>query len=361
MELKSHQFINYFPPEQANQLCQLAILEDFSDQKVIFDEGENSDFIYLVLEGQVAFSKHTHTGSYQTVAVAKVNDFFGELGAFDGKPRSARALACGPTLLAKIPGHQLMEILVTVNGSVVLNIFRHLIQHLRYTTDQFVQQMVYKEKMVLVGEMVNTIVHDFKGPFTSIQLASIIMKEKYNTEEVHDWCDLIQAQIMRMLTMADEVLEFSRGNTVLDKKAVHLSELIQRFHRINRIYFDHEKVEFNYQIESVTLQADEMKLMRIFQNLVSNSVEAFRGKGGKIQVTATVLPDWLEIQIFDNGPGIPQEIQDRVFEAFITYGKRGGTGLGTAIVKSMVEAHGGTISFQSQPEIGTTFYIYLPL
>ena len=360
MELESHQFISYFEPEQVAQLCHLAILETFQEQKVIFEEGEIPDFMYLVLDGQVAFGKRTDTNKYQTIAFAKPNDFFGEFGVLDGQPRSARAVACDGTTLAKIPREGLMEILHNTKGSVVLKLFLHIIQQLRITTSQYVKQMVHKEKMVLVGEMVNTIVHDFKSPFNGIQLSSSVLKELHPDTETQEWCDLIQAQITRMLAMAEELLEFARGSAVLNKQPVNLSGMLQRFEKLNHVYFQYAQIEFIARAADVTIYADENKLMRVLQNLVTNAVEAFEGRNGRIEVAVVPGDDWVEIKISDNGPGIPEEIQKDFFEAFVTQGKKGGTGLGTAIAKSIVTAHNGKISFDSKRPGGTTFYICLP-
>jgi len=100
-----------------------------------------------------------------------------------------------------------MEILDNTKGKIVRELFRYIIKRVRYMTDQYVDQVVHKDKMELVGEMVNTIIHDFKSPFNSIQLSSSMLKEMYPDEETQEWCDLIQAQITRMLGMAEEVLE----------------------------------------------------------------------------------------------------------------------------------------------------------
>lgn len=361
MDLKSHRFISYFEPEQAAQLCKLAALESFPDGAVIFEEGEIPDFLYLVLKGQVTFSKRIGPERYQTVAVAWENDFFGEFGVLDGQPRSARAVAFKEAILAKIPRDKLMEILQNVKGSVVLNLFGYITQHLRVTTEQYVNQIVQKEKMALVGEMVNTIMHDFKGPFTGIQLASSMLRDLHPDEETAEWCDLIQMQSQRMLAMADEVLEFARGTAILKKEPVNLERLIQRFEKLNRIYFDSASVKFSTQVENVEVMADENKILRVLQNLINNAVEAFENRGGRIELVVRAVENWAEIKISDNGPGIPQVIWERLFEPFITYGKRGGTGLGTAIAKSIIDAHGGEISFHSQSGEGTTFYIRLPL
>jgi signal transduction histidine kinase len=94
---------------------------------------------------------------------------------------------------------------------------------------------------------------------------------------------------------------------------------------------------------------------------VGNAVEAFKGCGGRVELTTWANDQEVQIQIRDNGPGIPEAIRDRLFEAFVTYGKHSGTGLGTAIAKSIIDAHGGQISFQSSYQEGTTFYIRLPL
>ncbi|MFB2917828.1 MULTISPECIES: ATP-binding protein [Aerosakkonema] len=361
MDLEAHQFISYFEPAQAAQVCRLAVVENFADQEIIFQEGEIPDFVYLVLAGEVEFRKHNGNNKYQTVALAKQNDFFGEFGVLDGQPRSAQAIVCGGATLARIPRDGLMEILNNTKGSVVLKLLGYIVRHLRSTTAQYVNQMVHKEKMALVGEMVNTIIHDFRSPVTSIYLASVMLKEFHPDEETTEWCDIIQAQVRRMLGMAEEALEFASGHAVLNTQPVNLAFLLQNFEKLNRIYFKDAKVEFKLNTADVMINADENKLMRVLQNLVGNAVEAFKGCGGQIQVSALTKEKVAEIIISDNGPGIPEEIREHLFDPFVTYGKRGGTGLGTAIAKSIIEAHSGEISFHSNCGEGTTFYIRLPL
>jgi signal transduction histidine kinase len=97
------------------------------------------------------------------------------------------------------------------------------------------------------------------------------------------------------------------------------------------------------------------------QNLVGNAIEAFNNCGGQIEIVVSSNDRWADIRIIDNGPGIPEAIRDRLFEPFVTHGKRGGTGLGTAIAKSIIDAHNGTIRFNSNLGEGTTFYLRFPL
>ncbi|MCL1470888.1 ATP-binding protein [Argonema antarcticum] len=360
MDLKEHQFISYFEPEQAAQLCRLAIVENFHAQKIIFEEGEIPDFLYLILAGQVEFRKISPSEKYQTFALAKPNEFFGEFGVLDGQPRSAQAIVCGEATLAKIPRDSLMEILNNTKGRVVLKLLGYIVQQLRATTSQYVNQMIHQEKMALVGEMVNTIIHDFRSPVTGIHLASVMLKEQHPDEETIEWCDIIQAQVKRMLGMAEEALEFANGNALVNKEPVNLTLFVQHFEKLNRLYFKDSKVEFAFKATDVVANVDENKLMRVLQNLVGNAVEAFNGRGGRIEISAWAKDKWAELTISDNGPGIPEAIREKLFDPFVTYGKRGGTGLGTSIAKSIIEGHGGQISFQSNSDEGTTFYIRLP-
>ncbi|HEY9297220.1 MAG TPA: ATP-binding protein, partial [Phormidium sp.] len=305
------------------------------------------------------FRKKTACDKYHVISIVKQNDFFGEFGVLDGQPRSAQAIAYTGATLAKIPRAQLMEILDNTKGCVILKLLGYIARHLRATTAQYINQMVYQEKMSLIGEMVNTIIHDFRSPVTGIHLASVMLKETHPDEDTIEWCDIIQAQVERMLGMAEEALEYASGNAVLKEQSVKLTALLQQFEKLNRIYFKDTHVDFKFDVPEMLVKVDENKLMRVLQNLVSNAVEAFNGGGGCIEVTARNNDKFVEIQICDNGPGIPEVIRDHLFDPFVTYGKRGGTGLGTAIAKSIIEAHNGEIHYQTNCK-GTTFYIRLP-
>ncbi|MDB9312990.1 ATP-binding protein [Spirulina sp. CS-785/01] len=366
MDIQSHQFIAFFEPEQATQLCTLASIETFSEGQIIFHEGEVPDFLYLVLEGLVLFRKETVNNHYQIVAQAQPNDFFGEFGILDGQPRSAEAVVKDGATLAKIPRNGLMEILNDTDSGVVLKLFRYVIQRLRVTTEQYVKQVAHKEKMVLMGEMVNTIIHDLKSPLSSIHLSSGMLSELHQDEESLEWCDLIQTQATRMMMMAEELLEFSRGGASLRRQPLNLFESLKQFRKLNDIYLHQENIEFTLSCpQGVYVYADENKLMRVFQNLVGNAVESLKTKMpqslGKVQFSVQEKSHWVEITIQDNGPGIPESIRENFFEPFVTYGKERGTGLGTAIAKSIIDAHEGRIWFETSHELGTTFFIDLPV
>ncbi|MEC4805157.1 MAG: HAMP domain-containing sensor histidine kinase [Jaaginema sp. PMC 1079.18] len=361
MDLDSHQFLSFFEPKQAAQLQVVAIIEQFRDRAVIFDEGAESDCIYLVLDGEVEFRKQISPDKYQSLAKAQPDAFFGELGLLDGKPRSMQAIALDSAILAKIPSEDLMQVLEQTKGTVVTKLCSYMIERLRSNTEEYVHELIRKEKMVLYGEMLNTVIHDFRSPLSSINLASSIIKDQHPNTDTVEWCELIAAQTQRMTAMAEEFLEFARGNTVMNEQPLDIAVLLQRLEKLNRIFWEQSQVELQIDCPSgIIISADEDKLLRVLQNLTTNAVDAFRGKGGRIEIKVMKQDNQAEITIRDNGPGIPESIQARLFDAFVTHGKANGTGLGTAIAKSIVDAHHGEIDFVSHPGQGTCFYLRFP-
>jgi signal transduction histidine kinase len=107
------------------------------------------------------------------------------------------------------------------------------------------------------------------------------------------------------------------------------------------------------------LTLDETRLTRCLANIIKNAKEAL-GDEGTITIQFRESGSELQVSISDSGPGIPEAIRSRIFEPFVTYGKKNGTGLGMAIAKSTVDAHGGRIWLESETGKGTTFHVVLP-
>src|SRR5206468_12792813 len=110
------------------------------------------------------------------------------------------------------------------------------------------------------------------------------------------------------------------------------------------------------------IEADEQRLFNAFYNLVNNAIPEV-SSGGSVTIVGKVpqTADVLDISVTDTGRGMPPEIRDSLFSAHALSRKPGGTGLGTKIVKDVVNAHGGQITVESKEGAGTTFFIRLPL
>jgi signal transduction histidine kinase len=107
---------------------------------------------------------------------------------------------------------------------------------------------------------------------------------------------------------------------------------------------------------------DARALNQVFLNLLKNATEALEGTGGIVRVRLGQEGSWVVIEIRDDGPGIPPEIRERLFEPFFsTKGAGRGTGLGLSICRRIVSEHGGSIRVDSSSEAGTTFMVRLPV
>ena len=107
------------------------------------------------------------------------------------------------------------------------------------------------------------------------------------------------------------------------------------------------------------LELDQTKIRQALFNLLRNAQESIQHTHGRILFSASVVPDGVQITISDNGCGMTEDQIANAFRPFVTY-KPGGTGLGLAVTRQIIEAHQGTLCVESTPEEGTSFYIFLP-
>lgn len=362
MNLEEHPFFNEVPGQRVRDLIRFAREMRFKPDEVIFEEGSDSDALYLVLDGRVTFVKQLKISQERSISFAESGGFFGEIGLFTGHPRALGAIA-GPNgaTLARIDKGNLVEFINQTPGPIE-KILQSIISHLDHTTRHYVEDMLQQEKMAVVGSMVSTIIHDFKNPFTLISLSAQILASRHPDPETLKFCQSIESQIQRMVEMANEISEYSRGEQRLNLSKVNLPDLMDRFRELNEPFFQQRSVTLSVAVDPVIIEAEEAKLLRVFQNLVGNAMDAVEDvKGAKVNISLrSIDSETVEIAVADNGKGIPPEIKDSFFEPFVTHGKSRGTGLGTAIVKSIVKAHSGAISFDSSSERGTTILIRLP-
>ena len=221
-----------------------------------------------------------------------------------------------------------------------------------------------QERLASIGQMLAGVLHDLKTPMTIISGYAQLMAQIEDAAQREAYVSQILRQFDLMSGMTREVLAFARGETEV---------LIRRVY-MNR-FLDDLVTQLNHALagRNITLQVDaqyqgkayfdEQKIMRVFHNLARNAADAMP-QGGELTITASESSAGdrgeLVFDIIDNGPGIPAELEGRLFEMFAS-AKQGGTGLGLAIVKKIVEEHQGRIEYQSRPGEGTQFTVCLPL
>jgi len=219
-----------------------------------------------------------------------------------------------------------------------------------------------EERLTTIGRLLSGVIHDLKTPLTVISGYVQLMQSSDDREQRERHAELILRQFDLIGAMQREVLEFARGEKSVLVRKVYLQKFFDDVRDQLEAELARRGVELVVDVqERGTARFDEGKMLRVVHNLARNAVEAMGEKGGKfvIKVTRDKDDGSLVVSFSDTGPGIPKEIEHRLFQSFVTSGKKGGTGLGLAIVKKIAEEHGGTIAVQSSSR-GATFKLRLP-
>jgi signal transduction histidine kinase len=168
-------------------------------------------------------------------------------------------------------------------------------------------------------------------------------------------------QLEHVNAMAREVLAFARGESGILARKVYVHKFVEDVQELLSRELSSRNISLQVHLGyRGVARFDEAKIRRAIYNIARNAMEAM-GEGGTFTFGIDAEDGWLVMTLSDTGPGIPEEIRDRLFESFVTQGKVGGTGLGLAIVKKIVDDHQGEIAFESSPGSGTTFRIRIPL
>ncbi len=218
------------------------------------------------------------------------------------------------------------------------------------------------EQQQTIGHMLSGIVHDFKTPMTVISGYVELMAMADDAEERQESADIVLKQTDLMTSMTKELLQFARGETEILIRKVYLHSFVRDVEEMLRQLFKDRNIELKVEMTyRGAARFDEVKMKRAVMNLARNAMEAMGDKGGSFTLTISQTGDQVEIAASDTGPGLAPEIENRLFESFATHGKAGGTGLGLALVKKIVEDHHGEVRVQSVQGEGATFRLRLPL
>jgi len=222
------------------------------------------------------------------------------------------------------------------------------------------ERMIHEERLSAVGRMAGAIVHDIKNPLSVLKLSAEFLSGKISDPECQQITRMMIEQIDRFNSMAQEIIEFSRGTSSLKIRNVETSRIIETVIEIYSGELGRKGIDLRKDIRfSGDLEVDFDKIVRCLQNVIGNALDAMP-RGGTLGITTGRQGPFIKIEITDTGPGIPEEIKSRIFEPFVTSGKRNGTGLGLPIVKKIAEDHGGKVEVESVTGKGTTVRISLP-
>jgi PAS domain S-box-containing protein len=220
------------------------------------------------------------------------------------------------------------------------------------------------EQRAVLGDVTAVFAHEVRNPITNIYTGLQVLAANLPADDPNqDNLTRLQNDCMRLNHLMESVLNFSR-NTEYKFEPVDLKMLLQRMIERWRPRFNNLKVKPFFQCEEGVppVSADPKGLEQVFTNLISNATDAMAKTGGNLAVKISTRAgvtnrSQVVVSVTDDGPGIPEDIRERIFEPFVTT-KSHGTGLGLAITRRIVNAHHGSIQLISFPG-GTVFEVTL--
>jgi signal transduction histidine kinase len=228
-------------------------------------------------------------------------------------------------------------------------------------------QLVQSEKLAALGTLLSGVAHELNNPLSNISTSAQILGEEIEEDNVEFKKNLIgqiEIQSDKARDIVRTLLEFSRIKE-FKKEKLFLKKLVEETILLIRGHAPSEVVIAVDIPEDLSIIVDKQRMQQVLLNLIKNGIDAVQGNG-HIWISAlgtgcgTGL-DEVEILIEDDGPGIDAEHVNRIFDPFFTTKDVGkGSGLGLFIVHDIIEWHGGSISVDSRPGLGTTFIIWLP-
>ncbi len=220
-------------------------------------------------------------------------------------------------------------------------------------------KLLEREKLSAAGKAISMLMHDLRSPIKNIPVITEFMREDGIESE---WLPALNKSAEEASEMLDDFMDFIREAPV-KKQSMGLKELISEAIDLSVEVKEFKELSVIVDVDdSILINCDRSKLKRVITNLINNAIDVLIDKKivkPSIHISATIIDLFIQIQLRDNGPGIPENLLKTLFDPFVTLNKAGGTGLGLAIVKQFVVAHGGTISVHN--DAGAIFSIKLPV
>lgn len=237
--------------------------------------------------------------------------------------------------------------------------FNYMHERLKESQDKVMEiqkQIYHAEKLASIGRLASGVAHEINNPLNGIRNCLIrLNKEKTTAKQKEEYQELINEGVTRIEKIVKKLLGFARK----EKQSLISMNINEELRKVislldYKLTQNNIDLELNLDAELPLVKGDSLLLQEVFMNILLNSFDAVE-KNGKINITSVIAENnAVKVSIRDNGSGIKAEDMAKIFDPFFTTKEPGkGTGLGLSVVMNIIEAHGGKIEINSNPEKGT--------
>ena len=380
--LRDVYFFKDLSDDEVRNIESLCKQDEFQRGQIIFRENAPAERFFIVTDGMVEVWKDYASPSPDLLAVHGQGHLFGEMALIDDLPRSATVVAKTDTRVLYLFRGEFDRVL-RENPPVALSILRSLSAMVRKSNESFVEdlrrrnaeleqayrelqaaqaELLRTERLSTLGKMSSMILHDIRNPISILRgFGEMIQLVADDPEKVRSYAASTVREADRLNQLANELLDYSRGEIRLEVGVVPLATLFNRVVESMHERLSARGVTIDVQNEvDEPVILDEERMLRVLVNLCDNARKAM-SRGDSLVLRAGSDGSDLVLTVQDSGRGMEEAVVAHIFEPFYSSSPDGGTGLGMVIVKSVVEAHGGTITVDSEPGEGTAVTLRLPL
>ncbi|MEQ8518666.1 MAG: HAMP domain-containing sensor histidine kinase [Cytophagales bacterium] len=216
-----------------------------------------------------------------------------------------------------------------------------------------------------MDKFVYSVTHDLRAPLMSLLGLIKISKVESGEIEISKYLEMMETSVFKLDDFIKDIIDFSRNaRTVVEKKEINFDSFVHEVWQNHQYISDSEKISFEYINElDRPFKGDEKRMSIILSNLLSNAIryQNYSRDNAKIQVKIERDDECLKMTVQDNGPGIPEQYQEKIFDMFFRANDtKNGSGLGLYIVKETVEKLDGVIRLKSSSISGSSFQVFIP-
>ncbi len=250
---------------------------------------------------------------------------------------------------------------VDVAGDDELGRLSRTFNHMRRSIQSARQELIRQERLSTISRLSTSIVHDLRNPLAAIYGgAEMLVDSELPPQQVKRLASNIYESSRRVQELLTDLADVTRGRTKAAEPC-DLRDVVEAARAVIAPEADRHRVEIGVDVpDGIVLQLERSRMERVVENLMINAVEAM-SSGGRICVKAETQGNVIALSVQDSGPGLNPAIWPRLFEPFVTEGKRRGMGLGLALSRQTVRDHGGDLlADPPTPGAGARFVIRLP-